>query len=72
MEDEFLRSADYCRARAEDSERMAAEAQDPTNKAIFRDLADRWRRLAEESGGVALKPVGARLERRHEASGPGL
>lgn len=43
---------------------MAAKAKDPQNKAIFYDLADRWRRLAEESRTDALKPVGEIRSRR--------
>ena len=39
---------------------MAATAEDPRNKAIFDELATRWRRLAEESKGDALKPIGAK------------
>lgn len=60
MHDDSIKSAEYCRARVEESERMAAKAQDPRNKAIFYDLANRWRRLAEESKTDALKPVGAK------------
>ncbi|MFZ2006386.1 MAG: hypothetical protein WAV02_14985 [Stellaceae bacterium] len=60
MQDDFVKSAEYCRERAEDSELMAAQAKDPQNKAIFNDLANRWRRLAQESKGDALKPVGGR------------
>jgi hypothetical protein len=37
---------------------MAAEVEDPKSKAILLDLADRWRRLAKESKGDALKPIG--------------
>lgn len=51
---------EYCLARAEESERMAAEAADEKNKAIFHDLANRWRRLATEGKTDALKPVGER------------
>ena len=60
MQDDLVKSAEYCWTRAEDSERLAAEAKDPLNKAIFSDLASRWRRLAEESKGDALKPIGGR------------
>jgi hypothetical protein len=37
---------------------MAAEVEDLKNKAIFLDLANRWRRLAKEKQGDALKPIG--------------
>jgi hypothetical protein len=57
-------STDYCLARAEESERMAAEATDEKNKAIFLDLANRWRLLAEEGDSDALKPVGERRRAR--------
>jgi hypothetical protein len=53
-------SVEYCLARAEESERMAAEAVDEKNKAIYRDLASRWRQLATEGETDALKPVGQR------------
>ncbi len=51
---------DYCLARAEESERMAAEAVDENNKAIFMHLAWRWRQLASESN----SGVSNRLQRR--------
>lgn len=60
MQDDSVKSAEYCRARAQDSELMAVKANDPQNKAIFHDLANRWRRLAEESKGDALKPIGGK------------
>ena len=60
MQDDTVNSAEYCRARAQDSERMAAAAKDPQNKAIFYELATRWWRLAEESNGNALKPIGGK------------
>ncbi len=56
--DDTLHSAEYCLARVEESERMAAQVEDPKNKAIFLDLANRWRRLAKESKGDGLKPIG--------------
>jgi hypothetical protein len=37
---------------------MSAAASDPRNKAIFRELAARWRRLAQETKGAAFKPIG--------------
>jgi hypothetical protein len=43
---------------------MASTAKDPQNKAIFSDLATRWRRLAEESKSDALKPIGDSRVRR--------
>jgi hypothetical protein len=64
VHDDSVKSADYCWARVEESERMAAKAQDPQNKAIFSDLANRWRRLAAESKSDALKPVGESRVRR--------
>ena len=64
MQDDSVKSADYCLARVEESEQMAAKAIDPQNQAIFRDLANRWRRLAIESKGDALKPVGGRRTAR--------
>jgi hypothetical protein len=64
VQDDTVKSADYCRARVEESERMAAKAKDPQNKAIFDDLANRWRRLAEESKSDALKPIGDSRTRR--------
>lgn len=48
---------------------MAAEAIDPKRKAVFEELASRWRRLAEESKGGALKPVGGRPPRGVTAPG---
>jgi hypothetical protein len=63
VQDDSIKSADYCLARVAESERMAAKAADPQNKAIFRDLASRWRRLAEESKGDALKPLGGKKPR---------
>ena len=63
MQDDSVKSADYCWARVEESERMAAKAKDPQNKAIFSDLADRWRRLAEESKSDALRPIGGKPPR---------
>jgi hypothetical protein len=67
VQDDSVKSAEYCRARVEDSERMAAEATDPRNKAIFQELANRWRRLAEESDGAAFKPVGESRSRLNPA-----
>lgn len=58
MQDDHIKCAAYCWARVEESERMAAAASDPQNKAILRELASRWRRLALESDGAAFKPVG--------------
>lgn len=49
---------------------MAATAQDPQNKAVLHDLAKRWRRLAEESKGDALKAVGGRRSRPGENNEP--
>lgn len=60
VQDDSVKSAEYCWARAEDSELMAVKAKDPQNKAIFYDLATRWRRLAEESKGDALMPIGGK------------
>jgi hypothetical protein len=42
-------SIEYCLARGEESERMAAEAVDEKNKAIFQESANRWRRLARDT-----------------------
>jgi hypothetical protein len=42
---------------------MAAKARDPQNKAVFHDLANRWRCLAEESTSAALKPIGGNRPR---------
>jgi hypothetical protein len=56
-------SIEYCLARAEDAQRMAAEMADEKNKAILQELAIRWRRLAKESDGDALKPIGPRRAR---------
>lgn len=58
MQQDSVASAEYCWARVKESERMAEEVRDPRNKAIFRELAKRWRRLAEESNGVGFKPLG--------------
>lgn len=69
MEENTVKSAEYCWARVEESERMAAEAIDPKRKAVFEELASRWRRLAEESKGGALKPVGGRPPRGVTAPG---
>ena len=63
MEDDTVKSAEYCRTRVEESERLAAEANDPERKVAFHELADRWRRLAEESKSDALKPVGGKRRR---------
>jgi hypothetical protein len=60
VEDDTVKSAEYCWARVEESERMAAEAIDPKRKALFEELATRWRRLGEESKSGALKRVGGR------------
>jgi hypothetical protein len=64
VQDDSLKSAEYCLARVEDSERMAAKAGDPQNKAIHQELASRWRRLAEDAKGGALSPVSGTLTRR--------
>jgi len=64
VQDDSVKSTDYCWARVEESERMAAKACDPQNKAIFFDLAARWRRLAEESKSDAFKPIGDSRIRR--------
>ena len=68
MQDDTVKSAEYCWARVEESERMAAAASDPENKAIFSELANRWRRLAQESGSAAFKPIGDNRPRLTEAS----
>jgi hypothetical protein len=60
LQDDSAKSAEYCWARAEDSDRMAVQAKDPQNRAIFHDLASRWRRLAVESKGDAFKLVGGK------------
>lgn len=41
-------SPDYCVARAEEAERLAAGTIIPANQAILLDLAKRWRALAAE------------------------
>jgi hypothetical protein len=64
VQDASIKSAEYCLARVEESERMAAKASDPQNKAILQELASRWRRLAEETKGDALKPIGGSRTRR--------
>jgi hypothetical protein len=41
-------TAEELRARAEECDRWADEAQDPTHREIFREIARRWRTLAED------------------------
>ncbi|HTW51696.1 MAG TPA: hypothetical protein VME45_07360 [Stellaceae bacterium] len=53
-----VKSAEYCLARADENERLAAKAEDARNKAMLQELANRWRRLAADSRSDAFKPVG--------------
>jgi hypothetical protein len=54
-------TAEYCLARAFECDQKAEQTMDPKNKAIFFDLANRWRTLAQESkDGTSLKPIGGR------------
>ena len=50
---------EYCLARAAECDQKAKEAVDPKNRAVFLDLATRWRTLALESkDGASLDPIG--------------
>jgi hypothetical protein len=48
-EDQYPHTAEYCLARAVRCEELAAKTTFEANKAIFLDMAKRWRSLAEES-----------------------
>ena len=52
------RTKEYCLARAAERERMAEETQFSANKAIFRDLARRWRTLGADSETCSFQRVG--------------
>jgi hypothetical protein len=49
---------EYCLSRAIECEQSAKEAGDARNKAIFLDLATRWRALAEDSKSGSSRSVG--------------
>jgi hypothetical protein len=49
---------EYCFARAEGCERLAAETVFPKNKDILLVLAARWRTLAAESEAPSFRPIG--------------
>jgi hypothetical protein len=52
-------TAEYCLYRAVECDQSAEQCIDPQNKAIFLDLAKRWRTLALESpDGASLNPKG--------------
>ena len=42
-------NAEYCRQRAIECDRMAAQAVDQSNKQRHLDLAERWRELARQA-----------------------
>ena len=48
---------EYCIARAEECERLAEQAVSPENKAIFLDLAQRWRKIAGEAESGSFTPA---------------
>jgi hypothetical protein len=55
---------EHCIARAEECERMAEAAINAENKAIFLDLAQRWRKLAGEAESESFTPAGNRITNR--------
>jgi hypothetical protein len=50
------RAAEYLH-RAEEADRMAAKARDAKTKLQFIDLADTWRNLAHQAGGLRGPPT---------------
>jgi hypothetical protein len=51
-------TAEYCLKRAAECDQHAEDCIAPQNKAIFLDLAKRWRTLAQErQDGASLKPI---------------
>jgi len=52
-------TTEYCLARAVECDLKAEQCVHPDSKAIFLDLAKRWRDLARDShDGTSLNPVG--------------
>ena len=59
--------SEYCLYRAIECERNAEQAVDAENRAIFLDLASRWRLLASETGEPSFQPVGGKTARASPA-----
>jgi hypothetical protein len=60
-------SSEYCLYRAIECEQNAEKAADAKNRAIYLDLASRWRLLATESGDMSFVPVGGKAARASPA-----
>jgi hypothetical protein len=56
-------NSEYCLYRAIECEQQAEQAVDAKNRAIYLDLASRWRLLASETGESSFQPVGGKTAR---------
>jgi hypothetical protein len=52
------KTPEYCLERAVECARMAEQSAFQENKAIFLDLAERWRALAHDRGKTSFNPIG--------------
>ena len=56
-----------CRQRAEDRDRAASRVSDPQVQATYRDMARRWREMADHAEAIekalAARPLGRRFSR---------
>jgi hypothetical protein len=60
-------NSEYCLSRAIECEQNAKQTVNAKNKAIFLDLAIRWRLLARESGELSFEPIGGKAARASRA-----